>query len=129
MSTKKEWPITAYGRRFSDDEARLFNHAVSLVTRHGRQEAMFAAGRGVGEIANADVGPFRIERMVLADGWDKTVQVGIAFDGKTVMRASYEQWKRPRKRSQLSLTTEVPIFERGAWEQAFLTLPVAERAD
>lgn len=120
---RKEWPITARGRAFSDEEARLFNHAVSLVVAHGKPEALYVAGRGFGEIANAEVGPFRIERVVTADGpWERKVEIGIAFEGKPVLQASFEQWRRPKKRRELALLCEVPSFIRGDWERALLAL-------
>lgn len=119
---KEAWPITGRARPFSDDEAKIFNHAVSLVTVHGRQESMFVAGRAVGELAHAEVGPFRIERMLVADGWEKTVEIGISRGGTTVFRASFEQWRRPRRKRELSVACDVPAFVRGDWEAALLTL-------
>ena len=122
-TAKQEWPITARGRAFSDDEAKIFNHAVTLVVAHGKPEAMFVHGRGHGELANADIGPFRIERSIVADGpWERKVEIGIAFEGRPVMRASFEQWKRPHRRRELAILCEVPTFVRGAWEAALLEL-------
>lgn len=122
--TKDEaWPITARGRAFSDDEARIFNHAVTLVVAHGKQEIMFAAGSDWGEIANADIGPFRIERMVLAESrTNRKVGIGIAYQGKQVLQASFEQWKRPKRKRELSILCDVPTFVRGDWEAALLQL-------
>lgn len=122
--TKDEtWPITARGRAFSDDEAKLFNHAVTLVVAHGKPEALFVAGRGFGELANADIGPFRIERSVVADGpRERKVEIGIAYQGKQVLQASFEQWKRPKRKRELSILCDVPTFVRGDWEAALLRL-------
>ena len=123
-STQKEtWPITARGRAFSADEAKLFNHAVTLVVAHGKPEAMYVAGRGFGEIANVEVGPFRIERVVTADGpWERIVQISIAFGDAQVLQASFEQWRRPKRRRELSVLCAVPTFVRGDWEAALLLL-------
>lgn len=125
----KTMNITGRARPFSDEEAKLFNHAASLLKAHGRQEAMFVAGRSVGQLAHADVGPFRIELSHVADGWEKTVEIGVAHEGKPVFRASFEQWRRPKRKRELSIRCDVPTFERGAWEQALLALPVPERRD
>lgn len=122
-TAKQEWPITARGRAFSNDEAKLFNHAVSLVVAHGKPETMYVAGRGFGEIANAEVGAFRIERIVTADGpWERKVEIGIVFEGKPVLQASFEQWRRPKKRREIAVLCEVPAFVRGDWEAALLRL-------
>lgn len=125
MSDTKEtfWPITARGRPFSDDEAKVFNHAVTLVVAHGKPEAMYVAGRGFGELANAEVGPFRIERSVVADGpRERKVGIGIAYQGKKVLEASFEQWKRPKRKRELAILCDVPTFVRGDWEAALLQL-------
>ncbi|GEM_PF-3215026 len=128
MKQAKAWPITGRARPFSDEEARLFNHAVSLIGAHGRQDSMFTAGRSVGELAHAEVGPFRIERMLVADGWEKTVEIGIAHGGTPVFRASYEQWRRPHRRRELSVACDVPTFVRGDWETALLALPLPAKS-
>lgn len=123
QDTKKEWPITARGRAFSDDEARIFNHAVTLIGKHGKPEALFVAESGAGELANADVGPFRIERMVLIDSpTNRKVEIGIAYQGQPVLKASFEQWKRPKRKRELSILCDVPTFVRGDWEAALLLL-------
>jgi len=119
---REAWPITGRARPFSDDEAKIFNHAATLVTAHGRQESMFVAGRAVGELAHAEIGPFRIERMLVADGWEKTVEIGISRGGTTVFKASFEQWRRPRRKRELSIACDVPSFVRGDWETALLRL-------
>ncbi|HTK60223.1 MAG TPA: hypothetical protein VL283_03395 [Candidatus Baltobacteraceae bacterium] len=116
-------PITAAGRRFTDDEARIFNHAVALIGAHGRQEAMFAADAEAGELADAEIGDFRIERMVLIDNpTDRKVEIGVSYRGKQVLRASFEQWRRPKRRSELAIHCEIPTFVRGEWEAALLQL-------
>lgn len=119
----KTWPITARGRAFSDDEAKIFNHAVTLIGKHGRQESMFVAGCSFGELANAEIGLFRIERMVLANSpTNRKVEIGIGYNGQKVLQASFEQWKRPKRRRELSILCEVPTFVRGDWEAALLLL-------
>jgi len=120
---QKTLPITAAGRRFTDDEARIFNHAVTLIGAHGRQEAMFAADAKAGELANAEIGDFRIERTVLIDSaTNRKVGIDIVYRGDTVLQASFEQWLRPRRKSELAIHCETPIFVRGEWEAALLQL-------
>ena len=124
MSETKEktWPITARGRSFSEDEARLFNQAVSLLETHGKQEVEVASGRELIKLGNADIAPFTITRTTVTDGRDRKIEIGVIYEGKVVLQAFREQWKRPKRRRELAALCHVPTFIRGEWEAALLQL-------
>lgn len=116
-------PITLRKDEFDGQEALLFNHAVTLVTAHGRQEAMYADGHGYGEIANAAIGGFRIERIVMAqDAVNRKVQIRIARGGQPVFEAMFAQEDHPTREGESMIACTLGNFVRGDWEADFLKL-------
>jgi hypothetical protein len=121
MPKRKPARITARGSSLTEEEATVYRHADKLVEAHGRAEKS-RQGRLVRTVRRAEIGPFRIERTDLSDGQDRTVEIDVSCRGQPVLKAGYEQWRRPRNPGELSVSYAARTFVRGDWETELLRL-------